>query len=122
MRLIYPGPSSDGPPDLARLYAYPAPAGVAVAGPGRPWVRANMIESADGAAAVDGLSGGLGGPADREVFGLLRALAGVILVGAGTARRRARCWRRHRPGPAPSSSRRSPRPRPAGRTWPGTPT
>ena len=45
-----------------------------------------MIESADGAAAVDGLSGGLGGPADREVFGLLRALAGVILVGAGTAR------------------------------------
>ncbi len=45
-----------------------------------------MIESADGAAAVDGLSGGLGGPADREVFGLLRALAGVILVGAGTVR------------------------------------
>ena len=45
-----------------------------------------MIESADGAAAVDGLSGGLGGSADHEIFGLLRALAGVILVGAGTAR------------------------------------
>jgi len=45
-----------------------------------------MIESADGSATVDGLSGGLGGPADREVFGVLRALAGVILVGAGTAR------------------------------------
>ena len=45
-----------------------------------------MIESADGAAAVDGLSRGLGGPADREVFGLLRALAGVILVGAATVR------------------------------------
>jgi len=68
-----------GPPDLAALYAYPA-------GLTRPWVRANMIESADGAAEVDGLSGGLSGPADREVFGVLRALADVILVGAGTAR------------------------------------
>ena len=45
-----------------------------------------MIESADGAAEVDGLSGGLSGPGDREVFGVLRALADVILVGAGTAR------------------------------------
>ena len=45
-----------------------------------------MIESADGAAAVDGLSGGLSGPGDRAVFGVLRALADVILVGAGTAR------------------------------------
>ena len=84
MELIYPGPAGDGGPDLARLYAYPARGGA-----DRPWVRANMIESADGAAAVDGLSGGLGGPADREVFGLLRALAGVILVGAGTVRAEA---------------------------------
>ena len=53
---------------------------------GRPWVRANMIGSADGAAEVDGLSGGLGGSSDHEIFGLLRALAGVILVGAGTVR------------------------------------
>ncbi|HTT53904.1 MAG TPA: pyrimidine reductase family protein [Streptosporangiaceae bacterium] len=68
-----------GPPDLAALYGYPT-------GLNRAWVRANMIESIDGAAAVDGRSGGLSGPADREVFGLLRALADVILVGAGTAR------------------------------------
>jgi riboflavin biosynthesis pyrimidine reductase len=68
-----------GEPDLAALYAYPA-------GLNRAWVRANMIESADGAAAVDGLSGGLSGPGDRDVFGVLRALADVILVGAGTAR------------------------------------
>ena len=74
-QLLPPG----GPADLAVLYGYPA-------GLTRPWVRANMIESADGAAEVDGLSGGLSGPADREVFGLLRALADVILVGAGTAR------------------------------------
>jgi riboflavin biosynthesis pyrimidine reductase len=66
-------------PDLAALYAYPA-------GLDRAWVRANMIESADGAAEVDGLSGGLSGPGDRDVFGVLRALADVILVGAGTAR------------------------------------
>jgi riboflavin biosynthesis pyrimidine reductase len=84
VRLIYPSPAGDGPPDLARLYAYPDAAAAA-----RPWVRANMVQSADGAAVVDGLSGGLGGPADREVFGLLRALAGVILVGAGTARAEA---------------------------------
>jgi riboflavin biosynthesis pyrimidine reductase len=84
VRLIYPGPAGNSPPDLARLYAYPAHTGA-----GRPWVRASMIESADGAAAVDGLSGALGGPADHEIFGLLRALAGVILVGAGTVRAEA---------------------------------
>jgi riboflavin biosynthesis pyrimidine reductase len=84
VRLIYPGPAGDGPPDLAALYAYPRSAA-----PGRPWVRAGMIQSADGAATVAGLSGGLGGPADHEVFGLLRALAGIILVGAGTVRAEA---------------------------------
>jgi len=39
---------------------------------GRPAVRLNMIESVDGASSVDGLSGGLGGPADRKVFAALR--------------------------------------------------
>ncbi|HEV3364508.1 MAG TPA: dihydrofolate reductase family protein, partial [Acidimicrobiia bacterium] len=39
-----------------------------------------------GAAAVDGRSGGLGGPADRKVFAALRSLADVVLVAAGTAR------------------------------------
>ena len=82
MQLIYPALAGAGQSDLARLYAYPDGGG----GAGRPWIRANMIESADGAAAVDGLSGGLGGSADHEIFGLLRALADVILVGAGTAR------------------------------------
>ncbi len=76
MRQLYP---PGGQPDLAALYGYPA-------GLSRAWVRANMVESIDGAAALDGLSGGLSGPADRELFGLLRALADVILVGAATAR------------------------------------
>lgn len=52
----------------------------------RPWVRANMVSSLDGCAAKDGRSGGLGGDADRAVFGVLRGLADVVLVGTGTAR------------------------------------
>jgi riboflavin biosynthesis pyrimidine reductase len=95
VQLIYPVPAAPGQPDLAGLYAYPdrgTPHSGAAGHPDRtdrPWVRANMIESADGAAALDGLSGGLGGSADHEIFGLLRALADVILVGAGTARAEA---------------------------------
>jgi len=65
---------------LAELYAYPA-------GPSdAPWLRANMIESIDGAASLSGRSGGLSGDADRLVFAVLRSLADVILVGASTAR------------------------------------
>lgn len=45
-----------------------------------------MVASVDGATAVEGVSGGLGGPADREVFGAIRAAVDVILVAAGTAR------------------------------------
>jgi riboflavin biosynthesis pyrimidine reductase len=61
---------------LGEIYAYPE---------GR-WLRANMIASIDGAIMVDGRSGGLSGPADRLVFKVLRSLADVIVVGAGTAR------------------------------------
>ena len=91
MRQIYPaaGPEVAADGDgaraaaglLAGLYAYPP--GISA---GRPWVRANMIASADGAASLDGKSGGLGGPADRLLFSVQRGLADVILVGAGTAR------------------------------------
>ena len=45
-----------------------------------------MITSLDGGATDDGKSGGLGGPGDRAVFRLMRELADVILVGAGTVR------------------------------------
>lgn len=62
--------------ELAGLYAYPA----------GPALRANMVASADGAATLDGASAGLSSAADRHVFALLRTLADVILVGAGTAR------------------------------------
>ncbi|MGI9615564.1 MAG: dihydrofolate reductase family protein, partial [Acidimicrobiales bacterium] len=52
--------------------------------PERPWVYTNMIASADGGTAVDGLSGQLGGAGDKAMFGALRAVADVILVGAST--------------------------------------
>jgi riboflavin biosynthesis pyrimidine reductase len=75
------GPAASAVTALARLYAYPP-----VAARATPWVRANMVESVDGAASLDGRSGGLSGDADRLVFSVLRSLADVILVGAGTAR------------------------------------
>jgi len=53
--------------------------------PGRPWVMLNMIASLDGATALDGLSGGLGGPCDRAVLAALRACCDWILVASGTA-------------------------------------
>jgi 5-amino-6-(5-phosphoribosylamino)uracil reductase len=65
--------------DLPGLYAYPADLT-------RPWVRVNFVSSLDGAVSVDGVSGGLGSPGDKQVFGTLRRLADVILVGAGTVR------------------------------------
>src|SRR3954468_23522249 len=65
--------------ELERMYAYPET--------DRPWIRTNFVSTLDGAAyAGDGTSGSLGGPADKQVFALLRSLADVIIVGAGTAR------------------------------------
>jgi riboflavin biosynthesis pyrimidine reductase len=85
--------------DLASLYAYPA----------GPALRANMVASADGAATLDGASAGLSSAADRHVFALLRTLADVILVGAGTARteryapvRIRELWRHLREGRPPT--------------------
>lgn len=81
MNDLVPGAPSPGElldaPALERLYAYPD----------RPWVRANMVATLDGAAAGnDGDTATLNTPADLEVFTLLRDLADVVLVGAGTAR------------------------------------
>jgi riboflavin biosynthesis pyrimidine reductase len=55
-------------------------------GSDRPFVRLNMIASVDGATALAGRSGALGGPADHEVFMALRSLADAVLVAAGTVR------------------------------------
>lgn len=54
--------------------------------PGRPWVLLNMVTTLDGATAVDGVSGALGGDADHAVFVAIRAVGDVILAGAATVR------------------------------------
>lgn len=50
------------------------------------YVRANMVSSLDGAATVDGRVGDLTGDHDQEILLLLRELADVVVVGAGTIR------------------------------------
>jgi len=75
MRQLLPTCAEDV--DLREAYRYPVD---------RSWLRANMVTSLDGSAVKDGRSGGLGGPADKEVFGVLRSLCDAVLVGAGTAR------------------------------------
>lgn len=78
MRLLFPVVAE--PVDPLAVYA-DVPAAAA-----RPSVRLNMISSIDGATSVEGVSGALGGPADRMVFTVLRSLADVVLVAAGTLR------------------------------------
>lgn len=51
---------------------------------GRPWVTLVMIASVDGAIAIDGVSGGLGGPSDHDRFMAARRQADAIIVGAST--------------------------------------
>ncbi|MDQ3146888.1 MAG: pyrimidine reductase family protein [Actinomycetota bacterium] len=78
MRQLLPHPLD--PVDPGAVYGDPPRA------EGRPGVRLNMVASVDGAISVAGRSGGLGGTGDRRLFLLLRAVADVILVGAGTVR------------------------------------
>jgi riboflavin biosynthesis pyrimidine reductase len=75
---LWPDPGAPALDDAGILTAY--------AMPDRPAVRVNFVESADGAATVDGKSGGLGGAADHRIFGLLRVACDAVMVGAGTLR------------------------------------
>lgn len=79
MQRLYPEFQPD-PTDEQVLEAYKAPASVSA------FVRFNFVATIDGAATHAGLSGALGSSADQRIFGLLRRLADVILVGAGTIR------------------------------------
>jgi riboflavin biosynthesis pyrimidine reductase len=45
-----------------------------------------MIASADGAASLNEVSGGLGSSTDQEILAMLRGHADAVLVGAGTVR------------------------------------
>jgi riboflavin biosynthesis pyrimidine reductase len=51
-----------------------------------PTLRVNFIASADGAVTVDGLSGGLHGPGDKEIFDSLRMVCDALVVASGTVR------------------------------------
>jgi len=78
LRRLHPGPSE--PVTVADAYSTTRrpPSG-------RPWVGLCMIASLDGAIAIEGASAGLGNRNDIDVLLGLRALADVIVVGAGTA-------------------------------------
>lgn len=80
LRRVHPGPAAVTSVREAYDVARPVSVG------GRPWVTLCMIASLDGAVAVEGRSGALGNPNDREVLLTLRDLADVVVVGAGTAR------------------------------------
>lgn len=51
-----------------------------------PWVRANFVQSVDGAIALGETSSGLTTPLDQRILKLLRLLSDVVLVGASTIR------------------------------------
>jgi riboflavin biosynthesis pyrimidine reductase len=86
MRLLLDATGSAGAPTpgdlcddsaLRLLYAAPAPS----------WLRVNFVSTLDGAATgADGRSGSINTEADFVVFQLLRRLADVVVIGAGTAR------------------------------------
>ena len=97
MRRLLPDPAEDT--DLVSAYAFP---------PG-PWVRANMVSSVDGAGALNGTTKRLSSPADQQAFSVLRQLADVVLVGAGTVRA-------ERYGPEPLSPEHAERRRAAGQS------
>lgn len=77
-------------PDVADLALEDTYAGLVLAGPSagseRAAVTLGMVSSIDGAVAVDGTSGGLGGAADQRAFRRLRDACDAIVVGAGTVR------------------------------------
>lgn len=79
----------------------------------RPWIATNMVTSVDGATAIDGVSGELGSDVDMAIFGAMRAIADIILVGSQTA-----TAERYRPARTSEAARQaradrgqSPRPR-----------
>jgi riboflavin biosynthesis pyrimidine reductase len=82
--MLFPSPADGSASvEIDPLEAYDEPR---PAPEGRPWVTVDMVSSIDGATAVDGRTGGLGGPGDKAVFRALRAVPDVIVVGAATAR------------------------------------
>ena len=93
MSVVRDGPFLPWPADLVELYPRND----------EPTLRVNFIASVDGAATVDGLSGGLHGPGDKEIFDALRMVCDALIVASGTVKAenydalrltpQARAWR-----------------------------
>ncbi|MFK4481525.1 pyrimidine reductase family protein [Curtobacterium sp. AB7] len=77
MNLLPPSIADLSDDDLIDLYT---------AGASASWLRVNFVATLDGSASAAGVSGSLGGPDDLRVFDLLRRVADVVLVAAGTVR------------------------------------
>ncbi len=77
MRQLLPDPGDVDPLTSYLGAARPCPSD-------RPWVVVGMISTLDGATATEGTSGGLGGPADKQLLRAVRGIADAVIVGAGT--------------------------------------
>ena len=77
MNVLPPSIAELSDDDLIALYTADA---------GDPWLRVNFVATLDGSASAAGASGALGGDDDLRVFDLLRRVADVVLVAAGTVR------------------------------------
>lgn len=51
-----------------------------------PTLRVNFVASIDGAATLEGKSGGLSGPGDKLIFNTLRMVCDALIVASGTVR------------------------------------
>lgn len=78
MQKIFPNVEADELDDDALAAAYGVPAETPF------WLRVNFVSSVDGAVTLDGRSAKLSSAGDKRLFGLLRDLSDVILVGAHT--------------------------------------
>lgn len=79
---LYPEPTA-GLDREALLARYGRPGARA----GEPWIRVNFVATLDGSVTgADDRSGSISSAADKAVFGVLRRLADVVLVAAGTVR------------------------------------
>lgn len=77
IRRLLPSPGDiRGPEDLEAFYELPP----------QRHLRADFVVSLDGAAEIEGRSGPLGGPPDRDAFMTMRAVSDAVMAGAGTVR------------------------------------
>jgi riboflavin biosynthesis pyrimidine reductase len=80
--LLPPGEPAGAAEIVEALGLWERPAATAV----RPHVLSNMVSTVDGRASIEGRSGPIAGPADRQLFHALRTPVDAVMAGAGTMR------------------------------------